>query len=333
MLLLTLFFAGCNMGYNGNYTKKKVKFIFGYIKPYKMELKLKSIKKYQSFYCSLCNQLKKDYGWFSRFLLSYDITFLLIFLDFFSSDKSKKISFRCPYNISKKIESEISPQALNYSAFVNYWLTIEKLKDDYNDNKSFLKKILGGVLSKNERYTTLCNKYSYLTSSLSDKFAEIYQLEKVAKSVDDFDTLTNKFGALFVEIFNVDSIATAENKDDLEFLKKIIFQIGKWIYIMDSFEDYEHDIKKGRFNLMTLLNQSDEPLTKDEVYTYAKAMHMQIMAKINNIYKKTDIELDENIENVMLYGMSYVFGIIKTKKYKECGDEIIGTGEMLEFMD
>ena len=49
--------------------------MFGYIRVSKPELKIKEYEMYKAVYCSLCKKLGKDYGFFSRFALSYDFTF------------------------------------------------------------------------------------------------------------------------------------------------------------------------------------------------------------------------------------------------------------------
>ena len=71
--------------------------MFGYIKPYNQELKLKEIQRYSGCYCALCDQLKRDYGFLSRFILNYDVTFLLICLDYFAAEEKDARKIRCPY--------------------------------------------------------------------------------------------------------------------------------------------------------------------------------------------------------------------------------------------
>lgn len=38
--------------------------MFGYMKIYKEELKVKDYRKYQAYYCGLCKRLKEKYGFF-----------------------------------------------------------------------------------------------------------------------------------------------------------------------------------------------------------------------------------------------------------------------------
>lgn len=49
--------------------------MFGYVKAYKPELKVRDYEQYKAVYCSLCKTLGREYGLFARLTLSYDFTF------------------------------------------------------------------------------------------------------------------------------------------------------------------------------------------------------------------------------------------------------------------
>ena len=50
--------------------------MFGYLQPFKDELKVREYEAYKSAYCGLCRRLGRDYGIISRLTLSYDCTVL-----------------------------------------------------------------------------------------------------------------------------------------------------------------------------------------------------------------------------------------------------------------
>ena len=52
--------------------------MFGYIKPYAPELKVKEQEAYRAVYCGLCKELGRSYGQLSRMTLSYDFAFLSV---------------------------------------------------------------------------------------------------------------------------------------------------------------------------------------------------------------------------------------------------------------
>ena len=49
--------------------------MFGYIVIDKNEMKIKEYNTYKAIYCTLCKRMGKDYGFLSKFTLSYDFTF------------------------------------------------------------------------------------------------------------------------------------------------------------------------------------------------------------------------------------------------------------------
>ena len=46
--------------------------MFGYVRPYKPELLVKELTRYQSVYCGICKQIGRDYGQVPRLALGYD---------------------------------------------------------------------------------------------------------------------------------------------------------------------------------------------------------------------------------------------------------------------
>ena len=50
--------------------------MFGYVKPYKPELRVRELEEYKAVYCGLCRELGQSFGLFARFTLSYDFAFL-----------------------------------------------------------------------------------------------------------------------------------------------------------------------------------------------------------------------------------------------------------------
>ena len=50
--------------------------MFGYVKPYRPELRVRESEEYKAVYCGLCKELGRSFGIFARFTLSYDFAFL-----------------------------------------------------------------------------------------------------------------------------------------------------------------------------------------------------------------------------------------------------------------
>ena len=69
--------------------------MFGYIECNRSKLSKEEEERYQSVYCGLCRNLKMRYGELERMSLSYDMTFVILFLSSLYEPKEKTTDFRC----------------------------------------------------------------------------------------------------------------------------------------------------------------------------------------------------------------------------------------------
>ena len=69
--------------------------MFGYIIVNKAEMKFKEFDVYHSFYCGICRELKKKYGFLGQMSLSYDMTFLAILLTGLYEPQTRLGSCKC----------------------------------------------------------------------------------------------------------------------------------------------------------------------------------------------------------------------------------------------
>lgn len=304
--------------------------MFGYIKPYRPELKLKEITKYSNAYCALCDQLKKDYGFASRFILNYDITFLLLCLNYFNDNDIEKRKIWCPYNPIKNKSVMLSSSALQYSAFINYWLVTEKMLDDYNDDKNYFKSVLRKILVSKKQFKNIKTNYEEQVNSLACLLHQVYQNETNIIDAFGFDKVTNAFGDFFAEIFMVANVS----EDEKMLLKKLFFQIGKWIYIIDAYDDFEKDVKKKRFNLLYSLS-ANEKMEKEEAFEKSFSIHLQLRQKIDVLLKDlVGVFNDDCLVNILTFGFDNVFYKITEKKYKDYLGRLTENGNgILESMD
>ena len=120
--------------------------MFGYIMPFKAELKVREWTLYRSYYCGLCKELKREYGFLPRFLLNYDMVLLAMTADG---------AFRCPaFCLSERcIAGPLSETAglrqhasgLRLAADALILTAYYKVADDIAD-ESFFKKARAHLL-------------------------------------------------------------------------------------------------------------------------------------------------------------------------------------------
>lgn len=215
--------------------------MFGYVTPCKMELKMKDYEKFKAYYCGLCRSIKKNYGNFPRITLNYDMTFLAILLDSFSKEERELDRIRCIVHPTEKKIIIKNNKAIDYAAYCNIILSYYKLLDDANDDKKLSHKLMGDLLKrylKNNKDTEKIE--TYIKNSLSQLSAmESGKIENL-----NLDKISHPFADLTG--FLISNYALDKNiKESLYFLG---YNIGKWIYLIDAFDDLEKDMKENKFN-------------------------------------------------------------------------------------
>ena len=121
--------------------------MFGYIRAYKPEMRVKEFEMYKTVYCSLCKKLGKNYGVLSRFTLNYDFTFLSLLelsLKPESCDVTRK---HCTFNPLKKCNycSDLSV-GFDLPAAAAMIMLYYKLADNAYDEKGV--KRIGAKIAK-----------------------------------------------------------------------------------------------------------------------------------------------------------------------------------------
>ena len=222
--------------------------MFGYVRINKMDLTFREYENYKGYYCGLCKYLKENHGEISRIGLNYDITFLIVILSAIYKPKTNIFEEVClvsPFKRKKKLINDIT----EYAASMNILLTYYKLEDNLLDDKG-VKDILAYNLYKS-KLKMAHKKYPHKSQIIKEQMKILNQLEKNKEY--NIDKVSNTFGELMGEIF-------AYKKDKYEDdLRRIGFNIGKYIYILDAYEDLNEDYKKGRYNpFMEYINKREE---------------------------------------------------------------------------
>lgn len=222
--------------------------MFGYVRINKMDLTFREYENYKGYYCGLCKYLKENHGEISRIGLNYDITFLIVILSAIYKPKTNIFEEVClvsPFKKKKKLINDIT----EYAASMNILLTYYKLEDNLLDDKG-VKDILAYNLYKS-KLKMAHKKYPHKSQIIKEQMKILNQLEKNKEY--NIDKVSNTFGELMGEIF-------AYKKDKYEDdLRRIGFNIGKYIYILDAYEDLNEDYKKGRYNpFMEYINKREE---------------------------------------------------------------------------
>lgn len=285
--------------------------MFGYVTPCKMELKIKDFEKFKAYYCGLCQNIKSNYGNFPRLLLNYDMTFLGILLSTLDEDvKYKKVY--CLRHPSRKTVVAYGSSALNYASKANYELALYKMKDDIEDDGGFIKKLLYLFYTKIKRNDSII---PFPESELNIYLQELDSLEQ-GSSYDSLDEISEPF-AKFTGVI----LSHYKNYNEpKEILYNLGYNLGKWIYIIDAFDDCYKDFKSGSKNPLIKLYGSDF-LKNKELYDNIKIeidFNLTLCANAClDAFKKLQIKGDKGlIENILQMGLLEKMDLVYTRSEK-----------------
>ncbi|WP_099189835.1 DUF5685 family protein [Tepidibacter mesophilus] len=262
--------------------------MFGYVRINKMELKIKEYYKYRGYYCGLCKYLKENFGEISRLSLNYDVTFLIILLSSIYKMEDSITKERCivkPTQRNFRIINDIT----EYGANMNIILTHNKLKDNIEDDKKIKDYILYNI--HGNVYKKINNIYKQKSDFIQNKLEELSELEK--NKIMCIDKTSNIFGDIMREVFHY--------KDDeyTYILGNIGFNIGKYIYILDAYEDLDEDFKLGRYN--PFMNYI---YNKEELKNKVENLILIILSFIEEDITKLELKDNKGIlENIIYSGM------------------------------
>lgn len=285
--------------------------MFGYVCVNKQELKIKDYEKYRSYYCGVCHNLHKQYGRIGQMLLNYDMTFLAVLLSGLYEPEQETESRRCiPHPL--ETHGEIQNEFTEYAADMTVLLSYQKALDDWRDEKSRPKRALAAALYRD--YRKLREKYPRQAKMLEQCIRQLSQAEeKGSKNLDYVSGITGKFlGEMFV------------CREDIwqEDLRTLGFYLGKFVYLMDAFEDMEKDEKKGNYNIFLMMRQ-DRP---GEFEREVESILVDMMSHCSRIFEKLPILQDaEILRNILYSGVWCRYAVIqeqRKKKNKEKKSEI-----------
>lgn len=271
--------------------------MFGYVVVNKDELKIKEFNVYLMYYCGLCRELKDMYGIKGQFTVNYDMTFLGLLLDGLYDCEQHYSECRCVAHPGSK-RKILRNEFLAYAADMNILMTFLKCQDDWIDDKKLLKKTEGSLLKR--AYKKVLAKYPEKTKRIEEELKNLSECEKADEK--DFDKVSGCFGRIMSELFAY--------KDDewKPYLERMGFFMGKFIYILDAYCDYDEDVKKNRYNLLRGINNDREQVS---------GILTMMMAECSANYEMLPI-----VENTELLNNIVYSGIWTSFERKSAQDDI-----------
>lgn len=276
--------------------------MFGYININQKILTEENKNAYQAYYCGLCRRLKTNCGTKGQMLLDYDMTFMIVLLTGLYELSNEESEITCALHPTKRRTVWIN-EATDYAADMNLILAYHNLIDDWKDDKAYSKKALAKMLDKD--YERVKEKYPRQVAAIEEYMRKTEEIER--RNETNLDAVAGLTGEMVGEVFCWHEDEWAEE------LRTLGFYMGKFIYIMDAYEDYDSDIRKKKYNPLKYTSQE----SKEDMDTFVKLVLTSMMSECAKSFERLPILLHADIlRNVLYSGVWSKYELLQLKKRK-----------------
>ena len=275
--------------------------MFGYVIVNKGDLTFREFDVYHSYYCGLCKTLKEKYGVLGQLALNYDMTFLVMLLSSLYEPQTDYTREGCVTHLFMKrgiSKNEIT----QFGADMTILLTAYKCEDDWQDEKKLSRKLYESAL--HGRMSKVKEKYRDKAEIIEVCFANLHRLEQ--ENCDKPDKMAAIFGKVMEELF-------VYREDEWEeTLRSMGFYLGKYIYLLDAYEDLEKDKKQKNYNPFS---------TRAELPDFEEECRIVLTSAISECTRAFEmLPLIDNVKilrNILYSGVWYKYGKVKEERSRK----------------
>lgn len=269
--------------------------MFGTVKPIPDELKVKEYALYRGIYCGLCRAQGKCAGGLCRLTLSYDLVFLALTAMALNGDQVVLKARRCLAHPLKKRPMAELGNTLFRCARASALLTHYQVKDDCGDERGshrLLAHLTLPITATMRRRAMQGEEMQELDQAICASLEQLSRIEQ--EGCASADRAADAFGDTLEAVF---CHAVAGEKEKR--LAAVIGRhIGRWIYLVDALEDWEEDVRNGRYNPF-----SAEGKPQPEVALTALTGELIRVEQAVNLMEFNDPSLENILKNIMYLGL------------------------------
>lgn len=258
--------------------------MFGYVIPNQAALSPEAQARYRAAYCGLCRRIGALHGTRGRLTLSYDLTFLDLLLCSLYEGESACVTGcdHCPIHPIRKVEWRSSGPT-DYCADLSVALHYYNAQDKWNDDHSLLglgfeKMLAAPTQQAAARWPRQCSAIRTCLDRLARYEAE---------GSEDLDSVSGCFGELMAELFDYRQDHWSPE------LRSIGFNLGKYIYLLDAYDDLARDERKGAYNPLRTLSR--EPGYEEEMREIFELLLANCARSFERLPCVEDVDLLRNI--------------------------------------
>ena len=279
--------------------------MFGYITVNKEELRLREWKEYHAYYCGLCRALKKEAGNNARLILTYDMTFLILILTGLYEPESKCYQQRCAVHLGQQ-EKICENKFSFYAADMNILLSYYNLLDDWEDERKVLRRVLAKLLEK--PCQKIAKKYPRQNQAILQYLKNLKQCEQNQEKNPDLPA--GYTGELLGEIF------VWKQDEWTDSLFSMGYHLGKFIYLMDAYEDLEKDKKSGNYNSFSLYFIEKGIKETEREQTCYQILRMIVAEAAKEFERLPILKNSEIIRNILYSGIWMNYERVRQQRVK-----------------
>jgi hypothetical protein len=288
--------------------------VFGYVKPFVPELRVKEYDFYKSVYCGLCHSMKKHTGGLFRVTLSYDMTFFALVRMSLARTEVNVRRRRCFVHPLRRRPIMDDNEALSYTAKVSAVLTYHKLEDTVSDEKGwkrFFARVIRPFAFRIKKRAVKALRD--IDKIVSDAMRALSALEAEGCGVPDMPA--DVFGDMLGKLL-------AYGLDGME--ARIAYEIGlhtgRWVYLTDAVFDYEDDTKSGSYNPFLFAFSDAAQMQSFKKISLKGVMTMEsdaIMRAVTLLDFDGREALRSCIENIIYDGMESALSVAYGKEHTD----------------
>ncbi len=275
--------------------------MFGYVLPEKPELKIREYELFRAYYCGVCKSMGRRYGQLSRLTLTYDSTFLALLLSSLTGERVGVKKERCVAHPVKKRNVAGGSSLIDYASDMNIILAYYNLEDNWQDERSLLAGSAGLLLRG--AFKKLYGKYEEKCGIIEQSLKELHVLEK--QNCNSMDRAAEPFARLMEAVVSYPPLCADRTVERT--LNWIGYNIGKWIYIIDAFDDLKKDMKSKAYNpLIAQFGLTPENLEVHlpEVREKVEFNLIHTLSQLGGAYELLGIKNNGGLlENIIYMGM------------------------------
>lgn len=275
--------------------------MFGYIVPEKPEMKIKEYELFRAYYCGVCRSIGKHQGQLKRLMLNYDSTFLAVLLSAVAGEKVKVLKKRCMAHPLEKRHVISQSEVVDYASDINIILAYYNLEDKKRDEASLISS--SALIMLRRSFKRLRKQYEKKCTVMEKQLDDLVKLEK--EKCASMDMAAEPFAKLMEEVTAYEPLCSDEKIEKI--LRWTGYNLGKWIYLLDAFDDLEKDIKAGNYNPLVYqygYDNQDISGFKDKIRSRVEFNLTYSLNEVSRAFELLETKTNKSIlENIIYLGM------------------------------